>query len=450
MIFLILILVVGICFLFFFVVKSFIAPKQIGGIKKLIKQGKYSSAVKLAKRMITKDPRDFHARYYLGKAYLLDGKPELALMEYKTVNKNAIFDKELPETDFRKESAQLYSKFNQNEEALKEYLLLSKLEPNNADHFYNAGKIFETREKTEQAMSYYQKALTLNKRHVKAHAAMGLMLYRVKQFSEAKKEINTAISLSPETYSSYYYLGKIYKENKDYPAAVAAFEKSLRDPEFKQRALMERGACFVAAKSIDKAIIEYDRAIKASKNESSQETLYARYFLAACYERNRDIDKAIVQWEKIYEKNRSFKDVPAKLTEYRHLQANDNMKEYLTCNSETFIAICTKLTQTYNLTVQDISATKFGCRCSAVENKDDNWRNVRQQVFMLLFYREPDLIEDSVLRTALEEIKKRNISKCIICTSAGFTGAAVQFAENRPFELVNKDGLEQLLSKITL
>ena len=35
------------------------------------------------------------------------------------------------------------------------------------------------------------------------------------QYAEAKKEIDTAIKLSPETYSSYYYLGKILKDAKD-------------------------------------------------------------------------------------------------------------------------------------------------------------------------------------------------------------------------------------------
>ena len=65
------------------IVKSILSPKKIEGIQKLIKQGKYGSAVKLAKNMITKNTRDFKAHYFLGKAYLADNKPELAIMEYK-------------------------------------------------------------------------------------------------------------------------------------------------------------------------------------------------------------------------------------------------------------------------------------------------------------------------------------------------------------------------------
>lgn len=438
----------AIVFLLFFVIKSTIAPKRIEGLQKLIKQGKYPAAIKLAKSMITKDSRDFKAHYYLGKAYLADGKPELAFMEFKIVNQNAIFDSNINEIEFRKQISSLYYRFNQPEEALKEYLLLIKLEPQNGDNYFNAGKLFEERGKADQALVQYKQAIKVSPRHIKAHAALGLLYYRTKQFTEAKKEIDLAIRLSPETYSSYYYLGKIYKENKDYPSAVHAFEKSLRDPEFKQKSLIERGNCFMAVNSVDKAINEYERAVKASTDDSHIETLYARYFLACCYEKTRNIDLALQQWEKIYNKNHSFRDVAAKLAEYRDLQANDHMKEYLTSKTETFLEICQKAALVgFNLAVRDISQIKYGCKCIATEARSDNWMSVRQQVVLVLFCRETDIIEESLLRQLLEELKKQNYTKCIICTSSSFSRSAIEFAESRPFELVDKQKLEEILDK---
>jgi len=432
------------------IIKSILSPKKIEGIQKLIKQGKYGSAVKLAKNMITKNPRDFKAHYFLGKAYLAENKPELALMEYKIVNQTAIFDETFSEREFRRQIAQLYFKFNQPDEALKEYILLTKLEPGVSEHFYNAGKLFENRQKSDQALSFYQQAIKLDRRNVKAHASLGLLLFRAKQFAEAKKEIDLAIALSPETYSSYYYLGKILKEGKDYPGAINAFEKALRDPEFKQRSLIERGSCYMAVNAIDKAIIEFDRAVAAASNESGQETLYARYFLAGCYEKERKIELALQQWEKIYHQNHTFRDVPAKLAQYKDLQANDNMKEFLTSNTDLFIEICKKLAlSAYKMEPRDIQIKKYGCKFIATESKAENWQNVRQQVYVMIFYREPDLIEDTLLRQQLEEMKKQNYFKCVICTSSGFTRATIEFAENRPFELIGKDKLDQLLSKIS-
>lgn len=446
----IIIAIIGSCivFLSYLVIKSFVTPRRIDGIQKLLKQKKYNAAIKLAKSISSKDPTDYTARYWLGEAYLADGKPELALMEFKFVNQNAIFGGDIAEIPFRKNLAMLYSKFNQQEEAFKQNILLTKLEPGNAEHFFKVGQYFEQKGKADQALGYYQQTLKLNKRHVKAHAAYGLLLFRAKQYSEAKKQIDMAIQLSPDTFSSYYYLGKILKENKDFGGAIAAFEKALRDPEYKQKALIERGSCYMAANSIEKAMIEFDRAVKSAQNESNQETLYARYFLAACYEKTRKIDSALSQWEAIYSKNHNFKDVASKLAQYRDLQGNDAMKEYLTCNPQTFCEICKKIALVgFGLSAGSVEQKKFGCMMVATESKNENWMNMRQSPYLLVFYREPDLIEDGVLRKLLEIVKSKNYVKVIIASSAGFTRTATGFSENRPIELIPKEKLEQLLAK---
>ena len=118
-------LAAGVLLLLFFVIKAVASPKKIEGLQKLVKQGKIPAAIKLAKTIIQKDPQNYLAHYYLGKAYLKDGKSELALMELKYVDQHAVFDEKLSELDFRQEMAPLYLKFNQPDEALKQYLLLT-------------------------------------------------------------------------------------------------------------------------------------------------------------------------------------------------------------------------------------------------------------------------------------------------------------------------------------
>lgn len=445
---LIFVLAAAVFLLLFFVVKSVVSPKKIETLQKLIKQGKISSAIKNAKAIIQKDPQNYLAHYYLGKAYLKDKKSELALMELKYVDQHAVFDANLSELEFRQEIAPLYTKFNQPDEALKQYLLLTKLNPRDAENFYNVARIYEAKGKSDAALGFYDKTIKLNKRHVKAHAAMGLLLFRAKQLQEAKKEIDLAISLSPETFSSYYYLGKILKENKDFPGAVKAFEKAQRDSEFRQKALVECGTCYMAGNSIDNAINCFERAISSVKDSEKQETIYARYFLASCYEKTRKIEKAIEQWELIYAKNHSFRDVAAKLSEYKDLQANDSLKEYLTSSEENFVQICKNACIAgIKLEPQQITMQKWGCQILATEAKDADWRSIRKQAFLIKFFRETDPLEDFIVRKTLDEIKSQNCSKAFICSSSGFTRSAIAAAENRPCELVNKESLEKLLDK---
>ncbi|WP_294427676.1 tetratricopeptide repeat protein [uncultured Treponema sp.] len=443
-----LILLVLIGFLIVFVIKSFAAPKKIDAINKLIKQQKYAAAQKTAKALIAKDPRDFHAHYYLGKAYLADRKNELALMEFKNVAQNAIFDAQLPETEFRKQLSQLYLKFNQLDDALKEFLLLTKMEPTNAENFYQCGKIYEQQNNAESALGFYQKAIKFNKKHIKAWTGMGMILFRAKQYGDAKKAIDYAIKLSPESFSSYYYLGKIQKEGKEYPAAVKSFEKACRDPEFKQRALLERGSCYMMAGAMDNAQLEFEKAVKASKDEKSQETLYARYFLASCFEKNRKIDKAIEQWQLISKANHNFRDVASKLSEYKDLQSNDSLKEYLTSSNSEFVEICKKAALAgFNLSAQTCEETKWGCQLFATEARKDDWMNMRKQLYLVNFYRITDPIEDAEVRRTLDLSKAKNCTKAFACTSSEFTTTAIRFAENRPIELVSKEKLEGILAK---
>ncbi len=444
----IVILAAAVGFVGYTVLKSVLMPRKTETIERYVHAGKISAAIKLAKNILAKDPGDFLAHYYLGHAYLKDNKPELALMEFKIVNQRAIFSKAIPENQFRKTIGQLYLKFNHDEEALKEFLLLTKLEPNNAENYYSVGKLFEDRGKGEQALGYYKKTVQLNSKHVKAYAALGLLLFRAKQFPEAKKTINHAIALSPNTFSTYYYLGKILKESKDYPAAVNAFEKALRDPDFKQKALLERGSCFMLANSVEKAAFEFERAVRSTQNESSQETLFARYYLAACYEKMRKIDSAITEWEEIYKKNKNFKDVPAKLAEYKDIQANDNIKEYLTSSSDQFIEFCKEVAKkSFNCSPKDTLATKYGCKMLATDAKNsEDWRAVREAVRLVIFHRDAVQIGEDFLRALLDEMKKQSINNAIICTSAGFTRSAIAFAESRPFELIGKEKLDSVLS----
>ena len=444
----IIILVVVVALLSLLIIKNFISPKKIEAIPRLLKQGKTQNAIKIAKQLIAKDQKNYIAHYYLGKAYLKENRTELAVIEYKTVNENALFGEGINELTFRSEYSQLLLKYNQQNEALKNFLLLTKLDPQNAENFYQVGRIYEDQNRYDLALGFMQKCALLDKKHAKAHAEIGLMLYRTKQFNEAKKEIDMAIKLSPETYSSYYYLGKILKDAKDLQGAIKAFEKAQRDPDVKQKAIIEHGSCFMIAGRIDNALVDFQRAIELDKEGTQSETLYARYFLAACYEKSRKIDKAIEQWEVIYKKNKGFRDVSAKLSEYKDLQANDYLKDYLTCSNEEFPIICRNATiKGLNLQVLSCDQKKWGCQITGVNKSDESWMAVRKQVIFIRFYREPEPVEEAQIHESLDTMKSMNSVKAFLFSSSGFNTAAKRYAENRPIELVEKQKLEALLSK---
>ncbi|MCQ2247804.1 MAG: tetratricopeptide repeat protein [Treponema sp.] len=432
-----------------FIFKNLMAPSRTDAIPKLIKEGKYSLAQKASKAIISKDPRNYVAHYLLGKAYLCDNKPELAFMEYKTVNNNALFNGEIPEVEFRKEMADLYKRFNQPTEALKEYLLLTKLEPNVMGHCFNAAQIYEQQGNAKMALGFYQKTLMADKKNGKAYTAVGRILFRTKNYKQGKQALEAAVKLNPENYENYFLLGKINKETKDLSTAVKLLEKAERSPEFKQKALVEKGMCLMMADQYDKAMETFERSITNAKDPKCQETLYSHYFLGLCYEKNRKLEKAIEQWEIVFKVNPKFKDVATKLSQYKELETNDGIKEFLTSNNQQFMELCKNLALAgFNLSPQKIECTKYGCHMFASEANKETWMNAKQQVHYLQFYRATEPIEDTVVRRLADTIKSKGFVKGIIFTCSDFTPAARSFADSRPITLVPKDTLESLFKKI--
>jgi len=447
-VFLIIIFGIAVGVLSYFLIRMIVMPKRLSAVTEMIKQGRTQAATKIIKSILAKEPRNAVAHYYLGKAYLAEGKHELALMEFKTVSEIGQFDSEIPENEFRRTASEMYEKFGQLEEALKEYILLLKIEPNNAENYYQCARIFDERGKPDVATKYARKAVELNPRHGKAHYMLGVILYKTKHPLEAKAEFESSMKFDPANYDCYYYLGKLLKDSNDYTGALLAFERAQKSPSLKIKALVERGGTYMSQGSYENASIELERAIKLSKDESSSETLYGRYFLSLCYEKLKNIDKAIEQWEKIYAKKPQFKDVAEKLTHYQEYRTDDYMKDFLTCGQDEFIEMCKLVAANgLNLAVRDVIGRQNGVDFIAVENESDKWLATKKMPRLLRFLRVSEALDDSAIRSLIDAMKKLGIIRGVIVTSSSFTRVAVEFAENRSVELYHKEQLQDLLKK---
>ncbi|MFP4375641.1 MAG: tetratricopeptide repeat protein [Spirochaetales bacterium] len=432
----------------FFLIRSMLAPRRVDALHKMLKQRKTPAVIKAAKQLIAKDSRNADAHYILGLAYDQENKQELALMELKTVNQIGNFEGLVQEVPFRKKIAELYAKFNQPEEALKEYLLLLKRDPNNADYYVAVADIFEERNRSEKAVQYYRKAVELAPGNGKARAKLGLLLYRGKRPVEARAELEAAVRLQADNYEAWYYIGKILKDNKDCIAAMSALEKASRDPALKVKCLIERAGCLINTGHLDRAISELNRAASLA-DPSSNEALYARYFLAHCHEKLRHIEQAVEEWEAIYTVKPNFKDVAEKLSKYQELRTDDRVKDYLTVGEDEFVQMCKKITQTMGLTVRDAQTVRGGVDVTGAESTS-KWRNARAMPKLIRFLRTADIVDESTVRSMLDDMKQQSVTRGVLVSSSTFSRLAQDYAESRPVDLFAKDKLQSLLQQIEL
>jgi tetratricopeptide (TPR) repeat protein len=315
---LVIVLAVGVAFLVVFIIKLILSPRRVEALGTLIKQGKTQAAISSARRLIARDSKNAEARYYLGLAYHAEKKDEEAYREFKVLNQLSIQGKLIPEMDYRQTLAQLYEAHGEHEEALKEYLLLIKLAPKRGEFYLQAGRLFANRGKGDAAREYFQKAAELSPRDGNVYYELGALYYREKKAPEAKAALERALRLQKEGDQgrTWFYLGKLQKDVKDYEGARDSFEKAARDDEFRIRALVEKGGCYMAQNDTGRAAGDLERAVGSIKNEGNNDSLYARYFLGLCYEKGGEIDKAVAQWEQVYAQKKGFKDVGEKLSRY--------------------------------------------------------------------------------------------------------------------------------------
>jgi tetratricopeptide (TPR) repeat protein len=320
---LIIILAAGIGALIFFLIRDLIFPKGGAAMAALIKRGKTPAVIRMARALLAKDSRNAEAHYYLGQAYLIEKRAAEAYREFKTLSNLSIQGKDIPEAEYRTAMAKLYLAHGESEEALKEYLLLVKLFPNKGEYYYQAGKIFGERGKTDTAREYFQKALELEPRDGACYFELGMLCYREKRAPSAKQFLEQALRYQKEEDRgpAWFYLGKLQKDLKEYGAALRSFERAAKKDEYQLRSLAERGNCFMLQDDLEAAVPELEKAVSAITDESSPESLYARYYLGLCYEKRQETDRARAQWETVYRMKKNFLDVGEKLTQYMLAQA---------------------------------------------------------------------------------------------------------------------------------
>ena len=320
----IIILVIVIAFLVYYIIKNTILPKKTTMAQTYLDQSNILKAIRMAKLAVEKDTEDAEAHFMLGKAFLADRRDEQAFREYRSASRLGISGKDIPETEFRETLAFLYAKFNEVEEALKEYVMLIKAHPENPGYYFQAGKLFSVRNKSDLAEQYYRKAISLNTKEPEYYFELGILYFSSKRIREATGVFGAALKLNPLDNRLLLYMGKCMKESKDYAEALPYLEKAARDQELKLRALVELGGCYMSLKMMDKAIMELERAVAIIKSEGDLDSMYAHYFLAMCFEKTKEYAKAIGQWEKIYAQKKNFRDVGEKLAKYRSYRQKES------------------------------------------------------------------------------------------------------------------------------
>jgi tetratricopeptide (TPR) repeat protein len=266
--------------------------------------------------------------------------------------------------------------------------------------------------------------------------------------NEAQQEFQLALKLNPGNAAPYYYLGKIARMSGDRNKALEFFEKALHDQELRQRAYLERANIFVFEKEYDEAISELLKALNLGEKDMPA-LMAVRYLLARCYESVNNLRSAVEHWEWLYERNPKFADVEAKLSLYGALRADDRLKDFLIASGEHFGTYCEKIIGTIGLKVHKEVSADTEIREYTAYDADRPLARGRSGLCVVRFLRSSDPVGYEETRSLYDKMRKMNATRSVFVTASKFTKNAIEFAQIRPIDLIDKEELTKLLQKIS-
>jgi len=438
-------IVIGIIIVY--ALNTYVFPKKIEEIAKMIDAGQTRLAITKLNDLLEKDDRNAYAHFLLAKAYMVEGNAQYAILEYRQVLKLGRFDDRIKEIDIHGRLAELYKMRNSVEEAKKEYLILTKIDPANFMHYFEVGKILFEKNQLDKAGGFFKKSLSNNARHEESMFYLGQIFYRNKMYADAKQMFINTIKLDSSNYRAHYYLGLVLRQMNDYEWAIKEFEISQKSDDLKVKAFLAKGSCYLEKGNYPKAVLEFERGLKFVRKGNDTE-LNLRYFLAEAHEKMRDVHVAIHNWEKIFEIDKNFRDVQEKLKVYAEFRQDDRIKDFLIAGLSQFEHMCRKMVNAMGFTITDvdiISDTEIEMIVTEIEGK---WRNARQSNRIIRIIRSTDSVQEPFLRRLHESMKPKNATRVTVITTGDFTQKCLEFANTRPIETLGKAELIEMLKKI--
>lgn len=163
-----------------------------------VAQGEPNLAVEEYKKAIELDPNFAEAHCSLGNAYFVLGEVNLSVEEYK----KAIRIKPLL-SEARCGLAAAYHRLGDKDSAIRELKEATEINPKDGTLHYNLGKIYDEAQKYELAKREYEKAIEITPNDYEAYHNLGKIYEAEGNNKKAVECYQRVIDLAPPQYASY-------------------------------------------------------------------------------------------------------------------------------------------------------------------------------------------------------------------------------------------------------
>ena len=279
--------------------------------------------IRLLTKAIAKDPKLADAYHYRADAYQLTGQTELALKDYnstvelrpkdpfryyarglsflqgqKYTQAQRDFSKAISlkpaQADFYLARARAYNGLEKYNDALTDYRTYRKKSSRPENLTRELIPVYLNAYRYDTAKEQVEKLAQQGDDSADVHYWYGRVLAGKNQPDEAISSYSTALNRDAAYADAYRYRGDLFKEMKDYPAAVEDYSQLI---ELQPEALFynKRGLTYEAMHQFEKAAADYTRAIDLSPRWAIpyNNRAFAKMNLKKWADAKADLEKAI-------------------------------------------------------------------------------------------------------------------------------------------------------------
>jgi protein O-GlcNAc transferase len=229
----------------------------------LHRSGRYNEAAALYRKIIKRNPKNFHALHSLGVIEAANGN----LKEAASLMARSLWIQ--PSTpQFIENYATVLCQMGDYKAALEACLKGLKVDSKSITLLYiNAAALLQMGQ-LQESLEQFDKLIALENTHVAAIVERSTVLLAMKQFDAAADSIERALTLNPQYAEAYLNKGALCGHLERYDEALVALEKAVRlNPELTE-AWLGYGNAFHALKRDDEALSAYDKALALKPDAS--------------------------------------------------------------------------------------------------------------------------------------------------------------------------------------
>ncbi len=436
--------------LIFYVIKTYFSPHQLSQLEQMINSGNILLAKKKIKLLLKDKPKDAYFNYLFARVLDNEKKTALAVKYYNNALDHATSIGKVKEEIIRDRLANIYLASGNKKNARTEFLILTKLDSSNADHFHQVSLLFKEDGIINKSLYFADQAIKINPQVADYYLNKGVLCYQMSDYEKAKQSLMSAIKLEPQIYQAHYYLGLSLRQLKNIDWAVKEFDFASKQKNLKSKSQLMKALCYLDREQYNKSIEEASQGIPHTPI-GSDTYLNLLYVVASSAERIRDFHQAISNWEEIISISPKFKDVPEKLNTYSDIRTDDNIKDFLIMSPPQFEKLCKAIISYFELSIVDIQILKSGLEAHIVATEDKGkWRNTKKSNRSIYIFRTNDSITENKLRDLHEKMREKSTMRALCITTGDYATSAETFAQSRPIELLDRRGLAKILKQINL